>query len=297
MPNEHKSHKLSANWLKAQPIKFIESVVIKLFPATDPQCMFYWRPILIIVTVLMFLIVGFKLSNQKHKLKKDIVLIAYNSFGWTIDCTATAKLSFNHSELIEIEEPLNKIKDVDYDLYYFLIGQQRYMENEQFMQTIDFLIEDCDFITFINSIWNLFKSILHEHPKAAEFEHKFQHLYLKSDEYVEIKVFKQLYDDKFDLKGKEISDDAIDLIEKGLPQIIDYKGLTFDRALEGLTIRGFYYFMHLFYFERRRQLATFFDNYTIDHILLKNTITGDEMWLANKVPKITDKEIEKFKKM
>jgi len=105
------------------------------------------------------------------------------------------------------------------------------------------------------------------------------------------------YDDKFDLKGKEISDDAIDLIEKGLPQIIDYKGLTFDRALEGLTIRGFYYFMHLFYFERRRQLATFFDNYTIDHILLKNTITGDEMWLANKVPKITDKEIEKFKKM
>ena len=101
----------------------------------------------------------------------------------------------------------------------------------------------------------------------------------------------------FNLKGIKLSKDAIDLIEKGLPQIIDYKGLTFDRALEGLTIRGFYYFMHLFYFERRRQLATFFDNYTIDHILLKNTITGDEMWLANKVPKITDKEIEKFKKM
>ena len=104
-------------------------------------------------------------------------------------------------------------------------------------------------------------------------------------------------DDRFDLKGMKITDDAIELIESGIKQLIDYRGLTFDRALEGLTIAGFYYFMHLFYFERRRQLATFFDNYTIDHILLKNTITGDEMWLANKVPKITDKEIEKFKKM
>jgi hypothetical protein len=103
-------------------------------------------------------------------------------------------------------------------------------------------------------------------------------------------------DDAFNLKGIKLSKDAIDLIEKGLPQIIDYKGLTFERALECLTIGGFYYFMYLFYFERRRQLATFFDNYTIDHILLKNTITGDEMWLANKVPKIANGEIENFKK-
>ena len=37
-------------------------------------------------------------------------------------------------------------------------------------------------------------------------------------------------DDAFSLKGKKISKDAIELIEKGLQQIIDYKGLTFDRA-------------------------------------------------------------------
>ena len=103
-------------------------------------------------------------------------------------------------------------------------------------------------------------------------------------------------DSDFNLKGMKITKDARDLIDLAVPQIINYKGLTFERALEGLTIGGFYYFMYLFYFERRRQLATFFDNYTIDHILLKNTITGDEMWLANKVSKITDEEIEKFKK-
>jgi hypothetical protein len=101
-------------------------------------------------------------------------------------------------------------------------------------------------------------------------------------------------DEAFNLKGIKLSKDAIDLIEKGLPQIIDYKGLTFDRALEGLTIRGFYYFMYLFHFEQTRQLATFFDNYTIDHILLKNTITGNKMWLVNKVEKISKEEIDKF---
>ena len=103
-------------------------------------------------------------------------------------------------------------------------------------------------------------------------------------------------DSDFNLKGMKITKDARDLIDLAAPQIINYKGLTFDRPLEGLGIGGFYYFMFLFYFERRRQLATFFDNYTIDHILLKNTITGDEMWLANKAPKIADEEIEKFKK-
>ena len=65
-------------------------------------------------------------------------------------------------------------------------------------------------------------------------------------------------------------------------------------GLEGLTIGGFYYFMYLFHFERKRQLATFFDSYTIDQILLRNTITGDEIWLANKVDKITNKELEKY---
>ena len=101
-------------------------------------------------------------------------------------------------------------------------------------------------------------------------------------------------DEAFNLKGIKLSKDAIDLIEKGLPQIIDYKGLTFDRAFEGLTIREFYYFMYLFHFEQTRQLATFFDNYTIDHILLKNTITGNQLWLTNKVERIPKEEIDKF---
>ena len=44
----------------------------------------------------------------------------------------------------------------------------------------------------------------------------------------------------------------------------------------------------------KRQLATHFDNYTIDQILLKNSLIENEMWLANKVEKITDEVINKF---
>jgi len=103
-------------------------------------------------------------------------------------------------------------------------------------------------------------------------------------------------DDDFDLKGVKISEDARDLIDLAVPQIIDYKGLIFDRPLEGLGVGGFYYFMSLFYLERRRQLATHFDGYTMDSMLMKHSVTGDEMWFANKVAKITDEEIKKYKK-
>ena len=100
-------------------------------------------------------------------------------------------------------------------------------------------------------------------------------------------------DDTFDLKGVKITADARDFIDLAVPQIINYKGLTFERPLEGLGIGGFYYFMSLFYFDRRRQLATRFEGHTMDSMLMKNSITGDEMWLANKVEEIPDDEIEK----
>ena len=43
------------------------------------------------------------------------------------------------------------------------------------------------------------------------------------------------HDNRFDLKEMKITDDAIELIESGIKQLIDYRGLTFDRALDGLT--------------------------------------------------------------
>ena len=102
-------------------------------------------------------------------------------------------------------------------------------------------------------------------------------------------------DDNFNLKEVRFTEDARDLIDLAVPQIIDYKGLIFERPLEGLGIGGFYYFMSIFYFERRRQLMTRFEERTMDSMLMKNSITGDELWLVNKVDEIPDEEIEKYK--
>ncbi len=102
-------------------------------------------------------------------------------------------------------------------------------------------------------------------------------------------------DDDFDLKGVKITEDARNLIDFAVPQIIDYKGLVFERPLGGLGIGGFYYFMFLFYFERRRQLMTRFEGHTMDSMLMKHSITSDEMWLVNKVDEIPDEVIEQYK--
>ena len=103
-------------------------------------------------------------------------------------------------------------------------------------------------------------------------------------------------DDRFDLQGAKITYAARDLFELVIPQIIDYKGLTFERPLEGIKIHGFYYFMYLFFFERKRQIASVVDGFFLDKMLMKNSITGDEMWLVNKVPQIPKEEIEKYMK-
>tara|TARA_B000000475_G_C15737850_1_gene341491 strand:+ start:38 stop:469 length:432 start_codon:yes stop_codon:yes gene_type:complete len=103
-------------------------------------------------------------------------------------------------------------------------------------------------------------------------------------------------DSRFDMKGAEITDDARALLKLVIPQIIDYKGLTFERPLEGIKIHGFYYFMHLFFFKRKRQIASFVDGFFLDKMLMKNSITGDEIWLINKVPQVSKVEIEKYMK-
>jgi len=103
-------------------------------------------------------------------------------------------------------------------------------------------------------------------------------------------------DSRFDMKGTKITDDARHLIELVIPQIIDYKGLTFERPLEGIKIHGFYYFMYLFFFKRKRQIAFVKDGFFLDRMLMKNSISGNEMWLVNKVPQIPKVDIEKFMK-
>ena len=140
-----------------------------------------------------------------------------------------------------------------------------------------------------------FKNLSEKEQKLV-VSYKYDSLRDKSIKLKENGIDNYMDDSDFNLKGMKITQDARDLIDLAVPQIIDYKGLVFERPLEGLGIGGFYYFMSLFYFERRRQLMTRFEGHTMDSMLMKHSITGDEMWLVNKVDEIPDEVIEKYKK-
>ena len=140
-----------------------------------------------------------------------------------------------------------------------------------------------------------FKNLSEKEQKLV-VSYKYDSLRDKSIKLKENGIDNYMDDSDFNLKGMKITQDARDLIDLAVPQIIDYKGLVFERPLEGLGIGGFYYFMSLFYFERRRQLMTRFEGHTMDSMLMKHSFTGDEMWLANKVDEIPDDVIEKYKK-
>ncbi|MBC8397639.1 MAG: hypothetical protein H8E16_11155, partial [Flavobacteriales bacterium] len=43
-------------------------------------------------------------------------------------------------------------------------------------------------------------------------------------------------------------------------------------------------------------LATRFEGHTMDSMLMRNSVTGNEMWLVNKVDEISDEEIDKYMK-
>ena len=139
-----------------------------------------------------------------------------------------------------------------------------------------------------------FKDLSEKEQKLA-VSYKYDSLRDKSIKLKEKGIDNCMDDSDFNLKGMKITQDARNLIDLAVPQIIDYKGLVFERPLEGLGIGRFYYFMFLFYFERRRQLMTKFEGCKMDSMLMKHSITGDEMWLVNKVDDIPDEVIEKYK--
>ena len=139
-----------------------------------------------------------------------------------------------------------------------------------------------------------FKDLSEKEQKLA-VSYKYDSLRDKSIKLKEKGIDNCMDDSDFNLKGMKITQDARNLIDLAVPQIIDYKGLVFERPLEGLGIGGFYYFMFLFYFERRRQLMTKFKGYKMDSMLMKHSILGDEIWLVNKVDDIPDEVIEKYK--
>ena len=92
-------------------------------------------------------------------------------------------------------------------------------------------------------------------------------------------------DEDYDIPDFKLNNAALEVINKGVQQIINYKGLSFQAPFEGLGISDFYFLMDLFCFDMRRQRAYHYDEYSIDEILFKHSKTSFEIWLVNKVLK------------
>ncbi len=127
------------------------------------------------------------------KLKLPLVKIAFQKFKFKIDPSETTKLEFKNHELHEIELQLDKLKDIDVDIYYFLISNESYHSNNKFMKVLNLLIAEPDFIIILCEIWKIFRTFLHDKPKPQHFEHSFQRLYLARDKYEAIQNLETLY--------------------------------------------------------------------------------------------------------
>jgi len=76
------------------------------------------------------------------------------------------------------------------------------------------------------------------------------------------------------------------LVEQGCRQIVDWRGISPERPLQGLGIKGFYRLIEVFHFKVIGQSATFLANGSVmDKMTIKHSVTGEEITLFNLVKK------------
>eukprot|EP01084_Bolivina_argentea_P178080 307867_1 len=179
LATEKKSHNVSAHWVKKQRIPFIVNLLVGMFALNRNE-----------------------LNNIK--LKNDLLRIAFDKLQFKVDPADTTKLEFKNHELHEIEAELNKIKDIDVDIYYFLINKESYHSNNNFMRVLNLLIAEPDFIIILCQIWNIFRQFLHNTPTPGSFEKSFQAVYLRNDKYDAVVKMECLYK-QLNLQSCEVS--------------------------------------------------------------------------------------------
>jgi len=123
-------------------------------------------------------------------------------------------------------------------------------------------------------------------PAGIEPPDHFGYIHFKAYNYVKIGPEAYSDQDAFGMPPKGAPPHLLALIELGCRQIVDWKGISSDRPLQGLGISGFYRMIEVFHFEMVRQSATFGDDGSVmDKITIKHSVTGEEITLFNLVKK------------
>lgn len=122
-------------------------------------------------------------------------------------------------------------------------------------------------------------------PQNTSIPKTFGYIHYKAFSYLTQGPEKYRRDDFFHLPPEDLPRDRLETIAHGCQQILQWRGLTHETALEGIEIQGFYDLLRLFHFDLKQQSALVDKdpNTILDMMEMKHVITSEEITLYNRV--------------
>jgi len=122
-------------------------------------------------------------------------------------------------------------------------------------------------------------------PKNQSIPKTIGYIHYKAFSYLTQGPEKYRRDDFFKLPPQDLPEHRLETINRGCQQILQWRGLTPETALEGLEIGGFYDLLRLFHFDLKQQSALVDKDPTtiLDMMEMQHVMTSEEITLYNRV--------------
>ncbi len=122
-------------------------------------------------------------------------------------------------------------------------------------------------------------------PSAAEVANAFAYIQFKASRFLEVGADEYRLGDALGQPPAEWDPSTIEIVAHGCQQILDGRGLTPERPLEGLGIPGFYKLLQLFHFKPREQvlLGDAPPGMMLDRMEMRHVMDGRAIVLYNLV--------------
>jgi len=123
-------------------------------------------------------------------------------------------------------------------------------------------------------------------PPGVEPPENFGYIHFKAYSYLKRGQTAYQRQDAVGMPPENAHPSLLATIEQGCRQIVEWRGITPEKPLQDIGIDGFYQLIKLFHFKVAGQSALFGDDGTImDKMVIKHTVSGEELTLYNMVKK------------
>jgi hypothetical protein len=121
-------------------------------------------------------------------------------------------------------------------------------------------------------------------PSEVTVTGEFGYIHYKAFRYLTVGAAKYRRSDFFHLPPRDWSSAKFEAVRRGCEQIVRWRGMTPESALEGIGIEGFYALLQLFHFELKQQSLLPGDEETfMDKMEMRHVVSSHEITLYNKV--------------